>query len=113
MDIALTPEIENALTTEAERQGTTPELLALNVLRERFVSPHENGANERTAGNLAEFLAGHIGVLSSGDYVAGGANMSTDCGKNFPAGLSSSRENGKQWRSRKSCLANLKAPRGI
>jgi hypothetical protein len=96
MNIALTPEIENALATEAEKQGTTPELLALDALRKRFVAPHENGASEPSVGNLADFLAGHIGVLSSSEFIAGGANMSVDCGKKFAAGLSSRRKNGKQ-----------------
>ncbi len=37
MVIALTPDIESALAEEARRQGTTPEQLALDYLRERFV----------------------------------------------------------------------------
>jgi hypothetical protein len=34
MKITLTPESEKALTEEAQRQGMTPELLALDCLRE-------------------------------------------------------------------------------
>lgn len=60
MTIHFTPEIENALAQEARRQGTTAELLALECLRERFAPAV---AEPRT---LADFLAGHIGVLASG-----------------------------------------------
>jgi hypothetical protein len=37
MVITLTPELETALNELAERQGLAPEVLALNVLRERLV----------------------------------------------------------------------------
>lgn len=37
MTITLTPDIENALTEQAREQGTTPETLALDGLREKFV----------------------------------------------------------------------------
>ena len=36
MTITLTPEIEGKLNREARRYGTTPELLVLGTLRERF-----------------------------------------------------------------------------
>ena len=36
MTITLTPEIERKLNREAHRHGTTPELLALETLQERF-----------------------------------------------------------------------------
>jgi hypothetical protein len=38
MQLILTPEIENALEEQARRQGTTPELLALEALRDKFVN---------------------------------------------------------------------------
>jgi len=37
MLITLTPELETALNELAKRQGLAPEVLALNVLRERLV----------------------------------------------------------------------------
>ena len=37
MDITLSPELEAALSEAARRQGVSPEVLALNVLRERFL----------------------------------------------------------------------------
>jgi hypothetical protein len=39
MVINLTPQVEAALTREARRRGVAPEVLALDALRERFVSP--------------------------------------------------------------------------
>jgi hypothetical protein len=37
MVITLSPELEAALNEAASRKGVTPEVLALNVLRERFL----------------------------------------------------------------------------
>jgi len=39
MVITLTPDLESALKELARRLGTEPEALALEVLRERFLSP--------------------------------------------------------------------------
>jgi hypothetical protein len=36
---------------------------------------------------LADHLTDHIGVLSSSEYVSGGAQMSKNCSKKFAAGL--------------------------
>ncbi len=69
MDINLTLDIAAALTEHARREGTTPEQLALAALRERFVVPTPpNGAGEGQA-TLADYLADHLGVLSSGEHV--------------------------------------------
>lgn len=38
MVITLGPELEAALNEQARRQGVTPEVLALNALRERFLT---------------------------------------------------------------------------
>ncbi len=39
MVITLGPELEAALKEQARRQGTSPEELAVNALRERFLAP--------------------------------------------------------------------------
>jgi hypothetical protein len=39
MVITLDPDLEAALNDLARRQGVAPEVLALNALRERFLSP--------------------------------------------------------------------------
>ncbi len=95
MEIALTPEIKNAVEKEARRQGTTPELVIIGCLRAQFVpaSPNEKEASEQ--GTLADFLTGHIGVLASSEHVAGGARMSEDTGKKFAEGLLQKRRQGR------------------
>jgi hypothetical protein len=95
VNITLTSEIEQALTEQAQREGTTPERLALEYLRERLVpltpvAPPADG--EET---LADFLAEHIGVLSSSEHRPGGARMSADSGKQFAAGMVKKRQQGR------------------
>ena len=93
MTITVPPEIETALTDQARRRGTTPEVLAVDCLRERFASPA--APPPANGGTLAESLAGHIGVLSSGELIPGGAKMSEDTGKKFAAGMARKREQGR------------------
>lgn len=92
MTITLTSEIESALTEVARQQGTTPELLALDCLRTRFLSPARSARPPVGQGSLADYLADHLGVLSSAEHVPGGAAMSEDCGKKFAAGLLQKRQ---------------------
>lgn len=84
--IILPPEIEQGLAKEAVLRGTTPELLALDILREQ-VAPTGASAARTSATSLAEWLSPFIGILSSTEHVAGGAAMSVDTGKKFAAGL--------------------------
>ena len=95
MTLKLTPEIEKALAEAASQQGTTPELLALDCLRERFVPSMAAELPAGQEGSLADFLAGHIGVLASGQHVPGGARMSDDAGRKFAAGLLQRRAQGR------------------
>ena len=94
MLISLTPEIEHAVTEEARKLGTTPEALALESLRERFLPPLsvERSGEE---GTLADFLGGHIGVLHSGEHIPGGARMSEGSGRKFAAALLRQRQQGR------------------
>jgi hypothetical protein len=94
MTITLTPELERALTARANQQGTTPELLALDVLRERFLpaAPEEPRVAE---GTLADFLAEFIGAVHSGEHIPGGAGMSEDTGTKFASGLIRKRKAGR------------------
>jgi hypothetical protein len=63
MRITLTPDVERALTAEARRQGTTPEQLALESLRQLFVPPEASGLPaERDT--LFDFLSDYIGTVS-------------------------------------------------
>jgi hypothetical protein len=94
MEITLPPDIERALTEQASKQGTTPELLALDSLRERFLDVREQAAPPGEYTTLAEFLMGHIGVLHSNEQVSGGARMSEDSGRHFAEGLLRKRQQG-------------------
>lgn len=95
MDIAVPPEIERVLVEEARRLGTTPELLAVDSLRERFMSLRIEESSIQEQGTLADFLGDHIGVLDSSEFVAGGARMSEESGKKFAAGMLKKRQQGR------------------
>ena len=94
MRISLTPEIEHALIEEARKLGTTPEMLALESLRERFLSSRSVERSGEEVGTLADFLGGHIGVLHSGEQIPGGARMSQGSGGKFAAALLRQRQQG-------------------
>jgi hypothetical protein len=96
MIIQLTPDIEQVLTEEARKLGTTPEQLALESLRERFGSREAFPYLATGQETLADFLQGHIGVLHSSERVPGGARMSEASGKKFTAGLVAQRQQGRQ-----------------
>lgn len=85
MVITLTPEIERALTEQADRQGTTPERLALESLREWFLGFGSRAVEEPAVGSrtLADALSGYVGVLHSSEHVPGGARLSEATGKKF------------------------------
>ena len=95
LTLTLTPDIEQALTEEAGDRGTTPEILALDSLRQRFVGRRVRESSDRGAGSLAELLDGHLGVLRSSEKVPGGARMSEDSGKRFAAGMVEKRRRGR------------------
>lgn len=75
MTIPMTPELHRALGKVAEEQGTTPETVAFETLRERLVAdePQTVTSGSRT---LADRLERYIGVLDSGETIPGGARMS-------------------------------------
>jgi hypothetical protein len=92
MIIKLTPDIERALAEAALNLGKTPEQLALDSLRERFVGREAPPSPAREPETLADFLCGHLGVLHSSEHVPGGARMSEASGKKFTAGLLAQRQ---------------------
>jgi hypothetical protein len=91
MIITLTPDIEQALAAEARRRGRTPEQLALDSLRERFLSLESDRPPAEAQATLADFLCGHLGVLHSSEHVPGGARLSENSGRKFAAGLAAQR----------------------
>jgi hypothetical protein len=92
MIITLTPDIEQALAAEARRLGCTPEQLALDSLRERFLSLESDRPPAEVQATLADFLRGYLGVLHSSEHVPGGARLSENSGRKFATGLAAQRQ---------------------
>jgi hypothetical protein len=88
--ISLPPDIEGPLTKEAQRRGTTPELLVLDSLRTLFVPAP--AAEEPTGGDatLADFLAGYIGTVEGVKEA-----FSDNCGQRFTEGLAEKQQRGR------------------
>jgi hypothetical protein len=83
--ITLPPELEAPLAEAARRQGTSPELLAIESLRKQFApTPQPNGVETAAEGKtLYDVLKDYIGAIDSSEIVPGGANLSEDSGKKF------------------------------
>ena len=95
MEITLTPDIEQALVEQARQQGTTPEHLALESLRQQFVRPTRGEPATAPHGTLADFLADSIGILQSSEHVSGGARMSEATSTTFAEELLKKRQQGR------------------
>jgi hypothetical protein len=91
MIITLPPDIEQALAAEARKLGLTPEQLALDSLRDRFLAPESERPPAKEPATLADFLRGHLGVLHSSEHVPGGARLSAKSGRKFAAALAAQR----------------------
>lgn len=61
--ITLPAEIEAPLAEEARRRGTTPERLAVDTLRLRFAPSVASSSGKPPEPNLADFLAGYVGLV--------------------------------------------------
>jgi len=79
--ITLPPDIEGLLLEEARKQGTTPELLILEKLRE-FLVPAQTADRPNQSGTLFEFLSSHIGAVNGS-----AEGLSENCGRRFAEGL--------------------------
>jgi hypothetical protein len=93
MSIELAPDLESALADAARLQGTTPDLLAEAYLRERLNTLRRENSGEEPR-NLADFLAGYVGVLGDDD-ASEVNNLSEDTGRRFAEVLSRSRAEGR------------------
>lgn len=80
--IALPPELEQVIEERAQQQGTTPELLIVDKLREQFLPVHLP-AQDKEGRTMADFFAGYTGGLHSSEFVPGGAQLSEDTGRKF------------------------------
>ena len=83
MQLTITPEIETAITQQANQKGVSPQQLALDSLRELFVPVIRDKTEQ--ALTLADFLSGYVGVIRSSEFVEGGAQLSTNTGNKFAA----------------------------
>jgi hypothetical protein len=80
--ITLPPEIAGPLTDEARRRGTTPELLALDTLRQRFAHESSLPPGNVPESTLADFLTGYVGLVEGSSEA-----LSERCGERFAEGL--------------------------
>ena len=79
--ITIPPEIADALTEAARKQGKSPEQLALDSLRQLFAPTTTN--EHRKEHSLFDFLAGHVGTIAGSTEA-----LSEKCGTRFADGLS-------------------------
>jgi hypothetical protein len=96
--ITLPPELEKAVAERAQQQGTTPELWALDKLRQllQFDSPPETTQEQASgSGTMLDFFTGYVGVLHSSEFVRGGAQMSKNTGLKFAEGMLKKRREGR------------------
>ena len=61
--ITLPADIAGTLEEEARRQGTTPERLVVDALRLRFAPSASPPSENPPESNLADFLAGYVGLV--------------------------------------------------
>lgn len=94
LSLTLPPELEMAIVAEAQRQCTTPELLAIAALQAQLINKGHGGTTT-PPGSLADFLGDAIGCLDSSQVTPEGAAMSQETGRKFAAGMISKRDQGK------------------
>ncbi len=96
--ITLTPELEQIASERAKQQGTTPELWTLDQLNQllEIATIVETTSESSLEGQtMADFFKGYVGVISSSEFVPGGAQMSQDTGRKFTEGMIKKRHEGK------------------
>ena len=86
--ITLPPEVEEPLTEAAQKQGTTPELLAVDCLRKLF-TPSPTVAVPAESESLFDFLSGYVGTVSGSSEA-----LSENCGQRFAQGLVEKQQRG-------------------
>jgi hypothetical protein len=82
--ITLTPELEKAVSERARLQGTTPQILIENDLREKYLPGLPATPPALTnAQSMADFFAGYIGSIDSSNVSPGGSDLSANTGQKF------------------------------
>ena len=92
MTIDLLPDVERWLAGKARQQGTTPDALVNDYLRELQRNDADTKAPQ--PGSMAEFLEGYVGVFDSRTIVRGGARLSEATGEQFADLLEEKRARG-------------------
>ena len=87
--IILPPDVEQPLVEEAHRQGTTPELLAVDCLRKQFI-PATATDQRAESETLFDFLSGYIGAVRGTTEA-----LSENCGQRFAEGLAEKQLRGR------------------
>lgn len=86
LQITLSPEVAELVVREAARQGTSPEVVANETLRQHYApaAEAEDDADSASppAGTLLDRVAKHVGVIDTG-----GANLSADTSKKYADSL--------------------------
>ena len=86
--ITLPDDLETPLAEAARKRGTSPELLALDALRQLFIPrPVPQPTSEKAT--LFEFLAGHIGTVNGTTEA-----LSEKCGQRFTGALVEKQQRG-------------------
>ena len=86
--ITLPPEVEEPLTEAARKQGTTPEVLAVDCLRKLF-TPSPTVEAPAESESLFDFLSGYVGTVSGSSEA-----LSENCGQRFAQGLVEKQQRG-------------------
>ena len=89
MTLTLTPDIAEALIEQAQKQNLTPEQIALDSLRRRFVVSDEQPET------MLDFLGDFVGCIDSSELVDGKSTLSEDNGKQFAELMQLKRQKGQ------------------
>jgi len=87
--ITLPSDIEARIAEKARAQGTTPERLAIESLRELFPAPSEPAETRTDGGTLFDLLSDYVGTISGPSEA-----WSDDTGARFLAGLEEKQRRG-------------------
>ena len=87
--ITLPADIEGPLLEAARRQGTTPELLAIDALRKLFALPSAEGT-PAARGTLFDLLSDCIGTVNGTTEA-----LSENCGQRFVQGMREKQQRGR------------------
>jgi len=85
--ITLPPDLEAALAREATLRGTTPELLALDLLQ-RSIPADVSEPSLANGTSLADALRDYIGAESSEERYPEGSSLSENTGRRFAQAMS-------------------------